>query len=96
MAYWAGDWDTAIDLYGQAAESARRCGGLADAAMFDANIAEVYVNQRRLDEAERLLHSSMRLSRAAGSEGQRAFETLQLGRIAAARGHNADAIALLG
>jgi tetratricopeptide (TPR) repeat protein len=96
VAYWAGDWDTAIDLYGQAAESARQCGGLADAAMFEANIAEVYVNQRRLDEAERLLHSSMRLSRAAGSEGQRAFETLQLGRIATARGHNADAIALLG
>ena len=95
VAYWTGDWDTAIDLYGQAAESARQCGGLADAAMFDANIAEVYVNQGRLDEAERLLQSSMRLSRAAGSEGQRAFETLQLGRVEAARGHDAEAIALL-
>ncbi len=95
VAYWTGDWDTAIDLYRQAAESARQCGGLADAGIFDANIAEVYVNQGRLDEAERLLHSSMRLSRAAGSEGQRAFETLQLGRIEAAGGDHADAIPLL-
>ena len=84
-AYFTGDWDTAIDLYRQAAESARQCGGLADAGIFEANIAEVYVNQGRLEEAERLLHSSLRLSRAAGWESHRAFEIVELGRIAAAR-----------
>ena len=94
-AYFAGDWDTAIDLYRQAAESARQCGGLADAGIFEANIAEVYVNQGRLEEAERLLHSSLRLSRAAGWESHRAFEIVELGRIAAARGDTAGAISLL-
>ena len=69
--------------------------GLADAAMFEANIAEVYVNQGRLDEAERLLQSSLRLSRAAGWESHRAFEILHLGRIMAARGDDAHAISLL-
>ena len=63
--------------------------------MFEANIAEVYVNQGRLDEAERLLQSSLRLSRAAGWESHRAFEILHLGRIMAARGDDAHTISLL-
>ena len=86
MAYFDGRWDDTLELYRRSEEACRRVGNVVDAAASQANIAEVLVNQRRIDEAEPVARGAARALRASGYVWGATFAELQLGRILVERG----------
>ncbi len=91
FAYFAGRWDEAISLYERGREMRLRTGNSVDAATGTINVAEVLVNQGRLDEAEEPLRAALRVFRAAPDRGGIAQTALYLGRVAALDGRFVEA-----
>ena len=66
IAYFAGRWDEALELYGKALAAWDQAGDTRSVSMASFNIGEILSAQGRLDEAEPLLREAERSSRAAG------------------------------
>ena len=57
-AYYDGRWSETLEMYGRSRDVCSWLGDVIDAALSDANIGEVLVNQGRLDEAEPMLRDA--------------------------------------
>lgn len=82
QSFYLGQWTLALDRY-EEAEAAYASAGAGDTggiALISMNIAEVLVEQRRLDEAVARLDGALRTFRASGADNMAAFATLLLGR----------------
>jgi len=86
LAFYEGRWDDSVAFYEQGRAARLRTGDAVEAARGSANIAEILVEQRRFDEAERLLVDARQVLRASGYRGAVAFTSALRGRIAARRG----------
>jgi class 3 adenylate cyclase/tetratricopeptide (TPR) repeat protein len=96
FAYFHGDWDGALALYEQARERADRFGEVVQRASYQNNVAEIALDQGRLEEAERLFESVSLTWRAAGYRSGAAYVNCNLGRCAAARGWFDEAVRRFG
>jgi class 3 adenylate cyclase/tetratricopeptide (TPR) repeat protein len=95
VAYWAGNWAEAVDLYQQGKERSVRAGDVVGAAVATMNIAEIRSDQGRLAEAEGLGREALLVFRAAGYPELTAMVTGMLGRMASRMRSHQDATALL-
>jgi tetratricopeptide (TPR) repeat protein len=86
LAYWQGDWASALDFYERAYELDERTGDVVGAALDQDNIGEILIDQGRIEDAEKLLRAADRVMRAAGHRSGVAFVTKNLGRAAARAG----------
>ncbi|MDX6288097.1 MAG: hypothetical protein QOG53_3582 [Frankiales bacterium] len=94
-AYFDGRWGVACDCYERARQLVERTGDSWNAAVAAGNIAEIYVDQGRLDEAEPMLRSALRVWRAAQARDQAAFGDCLLGRLLARQGRYDEGRALI-
>ncbi len=94
-AYLDGGWNEAVDAYGRARELFERLGDLSNAAIGNANTAEILLDQGRLEQAEVALRDAIRVWRASSSENDVAFGRALLGRVLARQGRFDDAELLL-
>jgi class 3 adenylate cyclase/tetratricopeptide (TPR) repeat protein len=90
-AYYAGDWLTAVQLYGESYDLYMRAGSSVDAARSAANIGEVLSDQVHYAEAERRLLDALRVARAAGYGVDAAAALAFLGRTASRAGRYDEA-----
>jgi tetratricopeptide (TPR) repeat protein len=84
--YFAGKWDAAVRYYAEAEQTFRSIGRDHDAAMVATNRAEVLVQQGRIDEAEALVASAVRVLLGARATSYLGFAITVYGRVALARG----------
>ncbi|MGB7858883.1 MAG: adenylate/guanylate cyclase domain-containing protein, partial [Acidimicrobiia bacterium] len=68
ISYMEGDWAGAIGWYQRAAEAAVSSGNVLDSALAKANLAELLISQRKLDEARRLIAEAHRVFTATESD----------------------------
>jgi tetratricopeptide (TPR) repeat protein len=94
-AYYDGRWGEAVELYQQSREARIKTGDPTNAAMADANIAEILADQGHLDEAEELLREVSAAWQAAGDAWGVAYTTLLLGVVAARDSRSDEAASLL-
>ncbi|MEP6658417.1 MAG: adenylate/guanylate cyclase domain-containing protein [Acidimicrobiales bacterium] len=92
-AFHVGRWDEALELYRQSRAARMKTGDPVNAAMTDANIAEILTNQGHLEEAEGLLLDAETVSKAAGDAWGVAFTTRLRGLVAAHAGREQEAMA---
>jgi len=95
FAYLRGRWPEAMERYRRAREASTKAGDSVNAAVPAAGIAEILLEQGRLEEAEALLREALRVWRAAGHWWGIAYATLNLGRVAARAGDADRARSLL-
>ena len=95
FAFWAGRWGEAEELWTRARDITLKIGNPVDAADDTNNIAEIFADQGRLDEAEAGFREAMRVWQAAGYRARTAWAKIQLGRTLARAGRFDDAIQLL-
>jgi class 3 adenylate cyclase/tetratricopeptide (TPR) repeat protein len=95
-AYYQGDWDHALELYEQSNVATERVGEAIGVAIGTMNIAEIRIEQGRVDDAEPPLRDALATFRAVGFLVGIGFALLNLGRIATARGDIEEAHTLLG
>ena len=94
-AYWEGRWTEAAELYQRALELHTRTANPIEAAFAAMNIAEVYLEQGKLSEAEALLRDASRELRSSGEFQGLAGSLNYLGRVEARAGRLAEAEELL-
>jgi tetratricopeptide (TPR) repeat protein len=94
-AYWEGRWIDAAELYQRALDLHTRTSNPVEAAFAAVNIAEVYLEQGKLDEAEELLRGASRELRSSGEYQGLAGSLGFLGRVEARAGRLAEAEDLL-
>jgi tetratricopeptide (TPR) repeat protein len=92
FAYWRGRWSEALDFYAQAQEMVQKTGNAVMDAFCRNNIAEIALDQGRLDESERLFDEALAIWRAAEYRSVIASATCNLARLAAARGSYDEAL----
>ena len=85
-AYYAGQWDDALDLYRRSRDLSRRAGDDVSAVRAANNEAEILSDQGKLLAAEELLGAVSRAWRAAGDALGVGAATSNLGRAAARAG----------
>jgi class 3 adenylate cyclase/tetratricopeptide (TPR) repeat protein len=95
VAYFEGRWDDAVSLFRRGADVALRSGDIGGAAISDMNIGEIYANQGRLDEASAALRHARRTFQGLGYATLELAAVIQLGRVLAEQGLNAEAVELL-
>ena len=93
-AFYLGDWRDALRHYGKAREILERAGDHFWAAIAAINIADIYVDQGHLSEAEDLARQSRRVFRAAETAGMTAAASATLARVAARAGRFDEALEL--
>jgi class 3 adenylate cyclase/tetratricopeptide (TPR) repeat protein len=93
-AYFQGRWVEALDYYRQSRDMAARAGNTVLVAFEDNNIAEIVLEQGRLDEAESLFTDVLRAWRGSGYRSGESSVKCNLGRVAAARSSYAEALEL--
>jgi class 3 adenylate cyclase/tetratricopeptide (TPR) repeat protein len=86
FAYYAGDWDEAVELYARGSDSYHKTGDAIAAAYGQANTAEILSEQGHLDEAEAQLAEVLPVFRAAGDLRVAAFVLTHQARIRIRRG----------
>jgi predicted ATPase/class 3 adenylate cyclase len=94
-AYLDGRWDEALDLLERAREAFTKIGDDTNATVAEQNIADVWSDQGRMEDAEPLFRKILDVRRAAGNSLEIAEVTSFLGRQAARMGSFAEAQALL-
>ena len=94
QAYFDGRWDDAVEHYDRSRTASLRVGNAVVAAIGAMNLGEIFVNQGRLDEAERALTEAGRVFRASGHDAAPATD-IQLGRMLMERGRYDEAEAHL-
>ncbi len=87
IAYFAGRWDEALELYRSARTSWDQAGDTRSVSMASFNIGEILSAQGRLDEAEPLLREAERSSRAAGGATDTAESMMETALLDARRGN---------
>jgi predicted ATPase/class 3 adenylate cyclase len=95
IAYYAGRWNEALDLYGQALTSWDQAGDTRSVSLASFNIGEILSAQGRLDEAEPLLREAERASRSAGGAADIAESMLETALLDARCGRVEHALAQL-
>jgi class 3 adenylate cyclase/tetratricopeptide (TPR) repeat protein len=85
-AYFLGEWVAALDYYERSRQVCEDMGDQWRAAVCAWNIAEIYVDQGRLDDADAMTRKALRTFRAIGSPNAIAGSDALLGRIAAREG----------
>jgi tetratricopeptide (TPR) repeat protein len=95
LAYFAADWGAAVDWYQQAVDASLKAGNQMGAANARANMLELFIGQRRFDEADELLPEVRRAFTALGMDSLMWFVDLQEGRLLSAIGFHRQAIELL-
>jgi tetratricopeptide (TPR) repeat protein len=90
--YWRGEWDRALELYEASRAATTKCGNLVFAAVTAANIAEVLLDQGRLQGVGALLGESSRVINAAGMAAGVAFAMYLDARLALLEGRLEEAI----
>ncbi|PKW25455.1 adenylate/guanylate cyclase domain-containing protein [Phycicoccus duodecadis] len=95
IAYYAGRWTEAAEWYASARRVALEVGKDFGAAETGVNLAELLINQGRLDEAEVILDDALRVLRASGALSFLAQGEIQLARLHLTRADHdaADALA---
>ena len=93
--YWRGEWDAALELYERGRAARERIGDAVNASYGTINIAEILVDQGRLDEAEPLLRQVLRVWQAAGDRASIAYALGHLGRVAYRSGRTDEGLRLL-
>lgn len=93
--YYDGEWDAAVELYERGQQALEKAGGVVDAADVTYNIAEIFSDQGRLDEAEKLTREILETYRAARYPVGEALAIGNLGRIASRAGRFTEAAELL-
>ena len=91
LAYYAGRWTEAAEWYSTAREAAIEVGKDFGAAETAVNLAELLINQGRLDEADTLLADAVRVLRASGAVSFLAQGEIQLARVHLMRGDHTAA-----
>jgi class 3 adenylate cyclase/tetratricopeptide (TPR) repeat protein len=91
LAYWAGRWREALDLYEQGRAVRGRTGDEIEAARGTVNIGEILGDQGRLEPAEATLLEGRRVWQAAGYRAGTGYVTMLLARVAARAGRFDDA-----
>jgi tetratricopeptide (TPR) repeat protein len=94
FAYYEGRWSDALRLYEDARANFEKVGNLVDAALGRSNIAEIFADQGRLDEAERLLLDVLDTWRSMSFPIGTARATRYLARVHLRRGDATTALAL--
>ena len=95
IAYFAGRWDEALELYRSARAAWDQAGDTRSVSMASFNIGEILSAQGRLDEAEPLLREAERSSRAAGGATDTAESMMETALLDARRGNVERALAQL-
>jgi class 3 adenylate cyclase/tetratricopeptide (TPR) repeat protein len=95
VASQTGRWDEAISWFESSRDVSIRTGNVVDAAIVDANIAELLVKRSQLDEAQPLLQRSIRVMRATEFIEGASYAELQLARLHVERGALEEADRLL-
>ncbi|MDQ3121608.1 MAG: tetratricopeptide repeat protein, partial [Actinomycetota bacterium] len=83
VAYYAGDWEKALDLYERSRSLFGRIGDVTSMAMAANNIGEIKSDQGHLEEALQLFEDVQRICDAAGERTLSAIARSNLGRAAA-------------
>ncbi len=94
-AYWEGRWSDAIEAYEKSRAAEHRMGNDVQAAIVAANIAELLINQNRLEEAQPLITNAVRVLKASKNHAL-TFAENELARLLIRRGEFEDAETLLG
>ncbi len=91
FAYFRGEWDEAISLYGQGRDIRLTTGNDVVAAIGTFNIGEILADQGHHDEARVQLREALQVLRAARYPWGIAYATMLLGRLEARMGAFDDA-----
>lgn len=93
-AYYGGRWQEALVWYETSKDVALTAGNAYGAAECDLSLGDIYINLGRLDEAEAVLESAVRVLRASGLDFAAAYGQMQRARALASRGEHTRAQAL--
>lgn len=85
-AYFEDRWDEAVARYREAEDAFTRAGNDVGAAVSQANVGEVLVDQRRFDEACPMLHAAVRVLSASSDASERLIAEVLLARCLVGQG----------
>lgn len=95
LAHFECRWDDAVSLFRRSADVALASGDIAGAAISEMNLGEVYGNQGHLREAHAALRRARRTFEGLGYATLELAAVIQLGRVEAELGSDAEARRLL-
>ena len=95
IGYYTSRWGLAVEYYGRSADAATAAGDLVHAAIAQANLAEIRVNQGRLVEAQKLLVPAQRTLESFRFREMAAWALMQLGRARALSGAIDEGVAMV-